>query len=630
MKISPAIRFSGLLLSLVGLLFAENALHAETIWWEAEAAKDTNMPVKAGDPTLISGGQWLDGEVKEGLYADYNVNVAQGGHFTFLARRLWLHGAFRWRFDDGAWVNVEGLNQDIVDQVTTKEGPACWIDLGYVTLKPGPHTLRIELVTQTTYQFNHLFAFDCFVLSNEGFAPLGINPAGGPHRPEIKINEADFGKFLPRTMALLESSGPDHHTPLHILFYGQSIIANSAIDQEILKYLHGKYPYADIKIKKVAIGGYEAPRLRKTAWQDLYPENPDLLVFHDYGGENGELEEIYRGIRSNLTTEVLTWTHHVDNFGSGIDKQRDASSIILRSLAAKYGFELADVRVLWKDYLKETHLPRTDFLIDKMIHLNPKGTDLLASFLLPHFRVNPDASTDWKKHITTIPLSASAKEVTFDPGAWTTSSQGVVSSGTAPLKIELFGNRVDLTGVSGTGSAKILLDGQTPSTEPDTLAASRSDKAPGSWWPAISLVQLGKNTIVEKYTLNFHGVKPDGSSYAFTVQGSVSGDEGAGTSGVDFVSKSGRISIKAEDIALSTVKKTLKKDLPAQFTINFEVHSMSEDLWKSPGALPPGTVSQRTVIRCWTDGPHTLEIIPNNDGPVGFSELTIFSPLGRG
>jgi len=606
---------------------------AETLWWEAEAAKETNMPVKNDDPTLFSGGQWLTGPVSEGLYADYDLQAAEGGRYTFYARRFWMHGAFRWRIDEGDWYTVQGLKQEIVDQVATPGGPLCWIDLGYVTLTPGAHKLRIEMVTQTDFQFNKVFGFDCFALSNDGFTPKGIDRAGGPKQAPFTIDESQFGRMIPRTMALLASATPEHRTPVFILFYGQSIIGRSHLEVPIGKYLRDKYPNAVITVENLAIGGYEAPRLRKTSWADLYPKNPDLVVFHDYGGETGELEEMFKGMKENMTTEVLTWTHHVDNFGTGIDKQRDASSVYLTAMAAKYGYEMVDVRDLWKEHLKETHLDAGAFLADQ-IHLNTQGVDLLVSFLVPHFRENPNASDEWKRRVHSLDLSGAAPGVSFDPAAWTQSPDGLTSKGTAPLRIEFTGNRVDLVGLSsgagaGTGSAKILLDGQAPSTERTTLAASRSTLAPGSWWPALTLVTLADNAVPEKYTLHFHDVTPDGSSYAFDLVGAACGDDGSGKSGADFVSKSGHVSFLAGDVALDQVQKTLKKDLPPQFDIAFEVYSMSRDSWSPPRQLEPGRVPQETVVRCWKDGPHVLEIVPDGAGPIGIREAIVFSPGGE-
>jgi len=619
---------AALLASFAFLTASPMATRAETVWFEAESATDTNMPKVAEDPATISGGQWLQGKIGPGLYAQYTVTVKEGGRYDFLPRRFWQHGAFRWHFDDGAWVTVDSPHQFLIESMpkAAKEGDADWEDLGYVTLTPGTHTLRIEMLTDTKYAFNTTYGFDCFVLTNDGFAPKGISRDGGPHRATGPLDETAYGKFLPRTMALLESSNANFHTRVSILFYGQSIIANTAIDAELLKFLKAKYPYADIKIKKLAIGGYQAPTLRKTSWQDLFPQNPDLVVFHDYGGENGELEEIYRNIQSNMTTEVLTWTHHVDNYGAGIDQQREASSIVLRNLAAKYHWELADVRPQWMDYLMTTHVNIADLLVDQ-IHPNVKGTALLASFLTPHFRDNAEASKDWQQHVRTLALNTPQKDVTYDNSGWAASVDGLISSGTKPLVVKFFGNRVDLTALpGGTGSAKILLDGQTPSTIVDTLAASRSTIAPGAWWPTITLVGLGKNRVAEKITMNFHDVTPDGSSFAFDVSGSVTGDEGSGKSGTDFTAKSGHFTISAGDLALNTVKKVTKKDLPAQFTVEWDMISMSQDTWKAPLGLKPETDFQQTAIRCWTDGPHELQVIPNGDGPIALKNIMIFSP----
>ncbi len=286
------------------------------------------------------------------------------------------------------------------------------------------------------------------------------------------------------------------------------------------------------------------------------------------------------------------------------------------------------MRPQWKDYLLTSHVPIQSLLVDQ-IHLNPKGTALLRDFLTPHFRDNAGASQDWQSHIRTLPLNAPQKEITYDATGWTASADGLRSTGTTPLRIKFYGNRVDLTALpGGTGSAKILLDGQAPSTLPDTIAASRSTLAPGAWWPLITLVGLGKSRIPEKLTMNFHDVSPDGTSFAFDVTGSTSGSEGSGRSGADFVAKSGHFSIAAGDIALDSVKKVTKKDLPPQFTAEWDMYSMSQDQWKAPAGLKPETDNQQTAIRCWTDGPHEVEIVPNGDGPVALKNVMLFSPHG--
>ncbi len=213
MKYPAPGRLTALLIALFAFLPSFSS-RAETVWFEAEAATDTNMPKVADDPATISGGQWLQGKVAPGLYAQYSVTVKEGGRYDFLPRRFWLHGAFRWRFDDGAWVTVDSPHQWVLESMpkASRQGDATWEDLGYVTLTPGAHTLRIEMVTDTKYAFNSLYGFDCFVLTNDGFSPQGISREGGPHRSTAPIDESGYGKFLPRTMSLLESSSANFHT----------------------------------------------------------------------------------------------------------------------------------------------------------------------------------------------------------------------------------------------------------------------------------------------------------------------------------------------------------------------------------------------------------------------------------
>ncbi len=160
------------------------------------------------------------------------------------------------------------------------------------------------------------------------------------------------------------------------------------------------------------------------------------------------------------------------------------------------------------------------------------------------------------------------------------------------------------------------------------MAAGRSTLAPGAWWPALTRVTLADNAVPDTYTVHFHDIAPDGTSFAFEVAGATTGADGAGKAGADFASPSGRISIAAEDVALAAVMKTMKKPLPPQFDAVFDVHPMGKDAWTPPRQLGPGRVPQETVVRSWRDGPHTLEIVPNGDGPVGVRQALVFSPSG--
>lgn len=610
-------------------------LHADHIWIEAEDASNTNIPANGPyhpknetQAQGISNGKWLSGKPASDQFAQYTFQTTTTGKYELFARRFWFHGSFRWRVDKQAWYTV-GKGQRSLDTLKTGIGiPACWISLGYQEIHAGEHVLRIETLPDDTYQFNKVFAFDCFVISNESFTPKGIEKQAQTVEKGIQIHEADFGKNLPRTMKLLTSATPQHKTPINILFYGQSIVANSHTPIQLINHLKTTYPNAWIHYKNTAIGGYQAPILSKTAIQDLYPTYPDLLVFHVYGGETGEFEQIIKTVRQRTTAEILTWTHHVDNFGQGIDNLRETASEYRKQIAQKYHCEMADARTIWKEHLKQEHILPGKLLVDQ-IHLNSQGSRLLTDILTPHFKVNSNASETWKKQVITLDLAQPNTQVQYEQGSWSIRKGALISTGTSPLTFKFKGNKLDVIThyLPKVGSAQILLDGKKPSAHPDSLAVTRATIAPGVWWPTVSLVTLGANAVPQAITMHFSNVSPDGQTYDLNVIGSITGDEGTVQAGSDFAAKSGQFQIAAADIAIGKIKKTIKKDLPAHFDANFEIKSMSMDQWHPLVRDRAGFVGRQTLIQTTNVGEHEVQIIPNGNGPVALSACILHNPL---
>jgi hypothetical protein len=131
--------------------------------------------------------------------------------------------------------------------------------------------------------------------------------------PAVKRTDwaGERGRGVQRTMRLLESSGPDFHPTVRILFYGQSITAQDWW-KTVAADLRVRYPHADLQIENRAIGGFSSPLLKLTAHADLYPHYPDLLIFHVYGSHPDD-EEIIRTVRGTTTAEVVVQTDHVTN-----------------------------------------------------------------------------------------------------------------------------------------------------------------------------------------------------------------------------------------------------------------------------------------------------------------------------
>jgi hypothetical protein len=151
---------------------AMRSVAAETVFWEAESASDTNMTVNGGarpfnpqEAAKLSERSWLNGNVTDTTaYAHYAVQVPAAGTYRFFVRKYWQHGAFRWRFDGGDWTEVRKVK--LFDSVVMREYvPVTWAQIGEVTLTAGEHKIDVEVLNDPTYQFNKCYAFDCFLLT---------------------------------------------------------------------------------------------------------------------------------------------------------------------------------------------------------------------------------------------------------------------------------------------------------------------------------------------------------------------------------------------------------------------------------------------------------------------------------
>ena len=69
-------------------------------------------------------------------------------------------------------------------------------------------------------------------------------------------------------------------------------------------YLRSTYSNANLIVENRAIGGHSSQLLVKTAEADLYPFQPDLLIFHVYGS-HVEYENLIRRVRERTCADIL-------------------------------------------------------------------------------------------------------------------------------------------------------------------------------------------------------------------------------------------------------------------------------------------------------------------------------------
>lgn len=443
----------------------------------------------------------------------------------------------------------------------------------------------------------------------------------------LAADQPELGQRIQRTMKLLATSTAEHRHTVKVLFYGQSITAQEWSGL-IVADLKRRYPNADIVWENRAIGGTTAEYLVNHAETDLYPFSPDLVAFAVYGGEKGELERIFQGIRERTTAEIITKTDHLAWPGNTAGdkmhrKADDTHSALIAQLAKKYDCELVDIRAMQAAFLEKTGLKDKTFLRwGDIIHLGPLGCDMFYRFYIPHFKYLPELKPSWRDAV---------KVYTPDGKRWLQDKEEY-PTGCKPLektlRLEFEGNRIDLLAApleaAKLGTAKILIDGKKPSEFPELYAATRTGTLGWWWWPVLQQVQFGKNPLVEDWTITGK-FSEKGKKFEYTVKGSKTGDDGAGNSDARFVSTSGRLTIDPVWFNMARSAPMGKKETGV-FQTKFAAYLMGMDTWQPSPIQDKAKEDWYTLAQNLANGKHTLELTPNGDGPLALQAIVIHRP----
>ncbi|NLX04981.1 MAG: SGNH/GDSL hydrolase family protein [Phycisphaerae bacterium] len=463
-----------------------------------------------------------------------------------------------------------------------------------------------------------------------------------PEPPPAPFQEF-FGGRIQRTMTLLATSTPQRRHPVRILVYGQSI-TQGAWTRQIEQYLRRTFPHAELEYVNRAIGGFTAPALVRTAVHDLYPFYPDLVIFHVYDGEyTGELERIISNIRRTTTAEIMLLTHHVVGVHQTETRAfaeqtqvEDESSDVIRHLAQKYDAELVEIREAWKQYLQTYGLDPRQLLGDH-VHPNEAGNELFTKLVSRHFRLNTLWPNRWLDTVRTYEAKraldeSASDEIVFTGGGWERDGAAAVGrKADGVLRLEFDGNRVNaIAGAcqdAALGTARVLIDGQPPSSFAGTYAITRPSEALDVWWPAIQRIGHAAPLLVEDWTLRITSINDEATDIAFEVSGSRTGPDGGGTNHERFVSNSGRVVIEPRDFGAMTFARTYRNKLcPLGFEVRWSVAPMFVDEYQPPRVEPDVRVHRTTLVQGLSNARHTLEIIPNGDGPVPIESIEVYRP----
>ena len=330
--------------------------------------------------------------------------------------------------------------------------------------------------------------------------PASVRAADEFLPPKSLGDTPSYGRNLQRTMRMLADSTAEKPNTVRVLFYGQSIT-----EQKWAKLveddLRRRFPHANLVVENRALGGYAAQLLVRTAETDLYPFQPDLLIFHVYGAHD-KYEDIIRRTRERTCAEILMQTDHVVK-PADLTEETDPAKVPIQSgkwdafmnhnwlpsLAKKYGAELCDQRAIWKRYLTDYALEPKALLKDD-VHLNAHGEYLMAQCVNAYLRrdetLGPAPAEQWVRTLVV------GKDIAWKDGK---------------LTVEFEGARVDMVaGAGGDGrTAAVTIDGRKPSEFAELNGFTRAVTKPeGKWpvkWPVIAPIGSEKLLLLEEWTL---------------------------------------------------------------------------------------------------------------------------------
>jgi hypothetical protein len=563
-----------------------------------------NRAPRVGPSAITRSGAQGPAVVAPGSAIDFRFDVSSPGSDT-------LRISWDLRKDVSGNPNVGG----------DREPPAPPIEGAIVSSQGDRASVRIP-DTEGPYR---LFAYARDGHGNAATAnlPLLAQAPQYPPAPPERSGEP-YGAGIGRTMALLATNTPARRNPVRILFYGQSI-TKQEWSQQVAQDLRTRFPYADLTVENRAIGGYSSEYLVRTVSHDVFAFYPDLIVFHDYGGEEN-YEKIIAAIEKHTTAEILiqsdypTW-RPVE--GQPIDAAKAKSEDWhdrhcyewLPELCRRYGCGLVDVRRPWIQYLSENHLRATDVLSDGT-HLNAQGNWLLAELTKRYLRY--DASTPPTAHAGMVRDYAPGSEFRWADGH---------------LRLEFEGNRIDvLAGDDGpyhAAEADVLIDGKKPSEFPELYFITRPTDTYAVDWPAVNSVSAEKPLLVEDWTLRVLETNADDSRWRFEVVGSKTGKDGEGVSTERFVSRSGRVAIEPADYGVKRAFDLRHALTPVGFEVKWRVEAMLRDVYRAPRVADPSREDSVTLALGLSNGKHTLELAARGKTPPPIRAIRVYRPPVR-
>jgi len=415
------------------------------------------------------------------------------------------------------------------------------------------------------------------------------------HPVDVVNSNALPGENICRSMHLLESSTIVHPNEVRIMIYGQSI---TRMEWWLIvrEYLLQKYPKAKLNIQNFAISGFQAERLVRCVERDILDFYPDLIIFHDYGGEE-TYEEIIRMFRTLTTAEIMVMNDHI-----GLTQNQEwhdrHSWEWLPGICKKYGLELVDVRTTWIRYAKKYGHEYQAFLSDN-VHMNPFGNYLMAEIVKAHLVYDPIYEKDADSLISRTSYTQVPTEDADNQ--W--------------IKRKFKGNRMDLIYSGSFDNIKeniwiddILVGEYLGKYIPSRVYIDKNGPYPQKMGIPVKIDLQGK-LISDHCQMVIKEVENDGYKIHFDMYCDHSGFQGSGNSLSSFSSENGIVFLQPENWFYRKEPGYFSawKSIEAGDIIHFEIKHLNEII------KDPATGKSRWIIKGLSKGDHEFRIEMNHD-----------------
>jgi hypothetical protein len=447
----------------------------------------------------------------------------------------------------------------------------------------------------------------------ESFAPI----------PDVGKRD-DWGTHIQRTMGLLARSTPEKRNTVRILFYGQSIVGQKKWPDAVMHMLRKRYPHANILYDNRAIGGFSSQWLIHTSEHQLYPFQPDLLIFHVYGAHD-DYQRIIHRVRSRTAAEVAIISDHLkatDYDGKTFAKEGRWTAFMqgfIKKVAGEYDCEFIEIREPWKAYLRDNGLEAGRLLKDN-VHPNDHGGYLMSGLVERQLVYRPEQISKTSQALTVD--RAVGSDVSWDQGK---------------LRLEFEGNALALLGGrlgDAPAQLEIRIDGKKPSQMQSCYYHTLPSSTVGVGWPAIREVGNRTMPVEEDWTLTLTDFEYLGEGkdvqvhFNFSLVGSRTGPDGKGSSREDFISKSGRVLIAADDWVITRSYRFSKVKPPEKFEVAFSTRLLGADRFE-PGVYDPNSDNLQLIVGLLPNARHVLELSGDPE-KVRIEAIRVYRPAVTG